>query len=259
MARPRLTVYNQISIDGRVGGFDQDPLRFYRRGFRWRSDAILMGSVTAQNFGPAESSDEQVMVLPPPAKLSLVAGFEDLVYEPRPLLVVPDSRGEVRNWIHALAQPWYRSVMVLVTATTAPDYLEYLKRRRIDYLVVGNDRVALPAALERLNADHGVTSIRTDSGGGLNGALLAAGLVDEIGLILNPSISGQPGSPSLIDLPHALSTSGLPLTLIDIERLDDGAVWLLYETREARGPARRSNPPSEISSMRGRKKTDVNR
>lgn len=234
MTRPRLSVYNEVSIDGRVGGFDQDPLRYYRFGFRWRSDAILMGSVTAQNFGPAESSREQAMVLPTPDKLPIVDGFADLVYEPRPLLVVPDSRGTLRNWTHALMQPWYRSIVVLVTASTPLAYLEYLKRRRIDYLIVGDDRVELPAALERLSADYGVTSIRTDSGGALNGALLAAGLVDEIGLIVNPTISGQQ-SPSLIELPHALSNNGLPLTLIDVGRLNNGAVWLLYETRAAGG------------------------
>jgi 2,5-diamino-6-(ribosylamino)-4(3H)-pyrimidinone 5'-phosphate reductase len=43
--------------------------------------------------------------VPAPERLPVVPGFEDLVYEPRPLFVVPDSRGRVLNWIHALAQP----------------------------------------------------------------------------------------------------------------------------------------------------------
>jgi len=57
MTRPRVTIYNEISLDGRIEGFDQDVGRYYRLGFRWRSDAILMGSVTAQAFGPAEPAD----------------------------------------------------------------------------------------------------------------------------------------------------------------------------------------------------------
>jgi hypothetical protein len=56
--RPHLTIYNEISVDGRVQGFEQDANRYYRIGFRWRSDAILMGSVTAQAFGPAEPADQ---------------------------------------------------------------------------------------------------------------------------------------------------------------------------------------------------------
>ena len=61
-------------------------------------------------------------IVPAPERLLVVPGFEDLVYEARPLLVVPDSRGRVLNWIHALAQPWYAAIVVLtsqaITAAT---------------------------------------------------------------------------------------------------------------------------------------------
>jgi 2,5-diamino-6-(ribosylamino)-4(3H)-pyrimidinone 5'-phosphate reductase len=231
MARPRLTIYNEISIDGRVRGFEQDVARYYRLGFRWRSDAILMGSVTAQAFGPAEPADQQARTVRAPARLPVVPGFEDLVYEPRPLLVVPDSRGIVRNWISALAQPWYGAIVVLVSQATPPDYVGYLERRGIGHLLAGEDRVDLAAALEQLHLRYGVQSIRTDCGGALNGALLAAGLVDELALIINPSIAADPGSPCLVDLPHAVPGAGLPLSLLELDRLSDGAVWLRYGLR----------------------------
>ncbi len=118
MVRPRVVVYNEVSIDGRVVGFETDPSRYYRLGFRWRSDAILMGSTTALAFGPPEPLADQRRALPPPERLPVVSGFESLVTEPRPLLVVPDSSGAVRSWIHALAQPWYRAVVVLVSRST---------------------------------------------------------------------------------------------------------------------------------------------
>ena len=54
-----MTVYNEISLDGKITGFDGDGVRYYTRGFRWPSDAILMGSVTAEAFGPNESPAEQ--------------------------------------------------------------------------------------------------------------------------------------------------------------------------------------------------------
>jgi 2,5-diamino-6-(ribosylamino)-4(3H)-pyrimidinone 5'-phosphate reductase len=87
-----------------------------------------------------------------PERLPVVSGFEDLVYEPRPLLVVPDSRGRVRNWIHALAQPWTGAIVVLTSQATPPDYLEYLNRRGIAHLTVGEDRIDLSAGLELLQA-----------------------------------------------------------------------------------------------------------
>jgi 2,5-diamino-6-(ribosylamino)-4(3H)-pyrimidinone 5'-phosphate reductase len=216
MARPRVTIYNEISLDGRIEGFDQDVGRYYRLGFRWRSDAILMGSVTAQAFGPAEPADQQMRRVPAPERLPVVSGFEDLIYEPRPLLVVPDSRGRVRNWVHALAQPWYGAIVVLTSQATPLDYLEYLKRRGIDLL----------------QARYGVQSVRTDCGGRLNGALLAAGLVDEVAVIINPSLAANPTSQSLVTLPHAIFPGALRLALQEVDRLNDGAVWLRYETRQ---------------------------
>lgn len=229
MVRPRVTVYNETSVDGRLEGFEQDAGRYYRLGFRWRSDAILMGSVTAQNFGPAESSGQQAKTLPAPDRLPVFPGFEALVYEPRPLLVVPDSRGAVRNWPHALVQPWYRSVVVLVSKTTPPGYLEYLERRGIEHLVAGEDRVDLPFALDQLHTRYGVQAVRTDCGGALNGVLLAAGVVDELAVIINPSVCAKPGAQSWISLPPTLTASVPSLTLVEVDRLEDGAVWLRYQ------------------------------
>ena len=106
--------------------------------------------MTAQAFGPAEPADQRMRIVPAPERLPVVPGFEDLVYEARPLLVVPDSRGRVLNWIHALAQPWYAAVVVLTSQATPLDYLEYLNRRGIAHLSAGEDRTDLSAALELL-------------------------------------------------------------------------------------------------------------
>jgi 2,5-diamino-6-(ribosylamino)-4(3H)-pyrimidinone 5'-phosphate reductase len=232
MTRPHVTIYNEISLDGRIEGFDQDAGRYYRLGFRWRSEAILMGSVTAQAFGPAEPASQRILTVPAPERLPVVAGFEDLVYNPRPLLVVPDSRGRVRNWVHALAQPWYGAIVVLTSRATPAAYLDYLDRRGIAHLTTGEEQVELSAALELLQARYGVQSVRTDCGGRLNGALLAAGLVDEVAVIINPSLAANPKSQSFVTLPHAVAGVGLPLELREVDRLKDGAVWLRYEMRQ---------------------------
>jgi 2,5-diamino-6-(ribosylamino)-4(3H)-pyrimidinone 5'-phosphate reductase len=117
---------------------------------------------------------------------------------------------------------------VLVSQSTPRDYLEYLDRRAIGHVMAGDDRVDLSAALHELAERHGIRSVRTDSGGALNGALLAAGLVDEIGLILNPSVSGAPEGQRFVNLPQAMGDAGIPLTLVELERLDAGALWLRY-------------------------------
>jgi 2,5-diamino-6-(ribosylamino)-4(3H)-pyrimidinone 5'-phosphate reductase len=123
--------------------------------------------------------------------------------------------------------------VVLTSQATPPHYLEYLNRRGIAHLSAGEDRIDLPAALELLQARYGVQSMRTDCGGRLNGSLLAAGLVDEVAVIINPALAANPESQSLVTLPHAVSAVGLPLTLREVDRLNDGAVWLRYDVRQS--------------------------
>jgi 2,5-diamino-6-(ribosylamino)-4(3H)-pyrimidinone 5'-phosphate reductase len=156
------------------------------------------------------------------------AAFAELVHDPRPLLVVPDSRGRIRCWRHAQAQPWYSGVVVLVSQTTPSAYLSYLDRRGIAHLTAGEERVDLTDALQRLTSELGIGSIRTDAGGALNGALLAAGLVDRIAVIVAPVIGADPTAQTLIRLPGPLA-DGVPLRLVESEVLDDGALWLVYE------------------------------
>jgi 2,5-diamino-6-(ribosylamino)-4(3H)-pyrimidinone 5'-phosphate reductase len=112
------------------------------------------------------------------------------------------------------------------------DYLEYLNRRGIANLSAGEDRTDLSAALELLRPRYGVQSMRTDCGGRLNGALLAAGLVDEVAVIINPSLAANPRSQFFVTLAHAVSTVALPLALREVDQLSDGAVWLRYEMRQ---------------------------
>lgn len=230
MTLPRVTVYNEVTVDGKIEGFSGDGERYYRRGFGLDYDAIMMGSTTAQALGPAEPEDElsgpgpSVEPVPPPP------GFETLVRARRPTLVVVDGSGTVRNWRHAQAQPWYDGFVSLVGDHTPREHVDHLHRRGVAVVAAGSRRVDLPAALEQLRRRHGITSIRTDTGGHLTGALLAADLVDELVLLVAPKLSARHRARSLVELPHGLPRS-VDLDLTDLERLDDGTLWLRYEVR----------------------------
>jgi riboflavin biosynthesis pyrimidine reductase len=56
----------------------------------------------------------------------------------------------------------------------------------VQYLRTGDLREALHA----LRAEHGVTAIDCEGGPHLNAALLPAGLVDELHLVLSPQLAG---------------------------------------------------------------------
>lgn len=227
MGAPHLTIYNEVSVDGRLDGFAGDPADYYRRALAWPTDAILMGSVTALNFGPQETAGEQRTSLGPPRPSPTPEGFDLPPRHERPLLVVPDSRGRVRNWHHAQAQPWYRSILVLTSASTPPEYLEYLHRRSVETLQAGDDRVDLPAALARLAQDRGVRRVRADAGSALTTHLSSEGLVDEVALLIRPALSRNPAAPTLVGAQRPLPERYASLRLIEAQPSGD-SVLLRY-------------------------------
>lgn len=176
---PWVIIYNAVSLDGRITGFDADVELYYELASKWDVDAVLMGSNTVLiGFGvkPGQNIEESVEAFQPRLK-----DVDD-----RPLLVVPDSKGQIRIWTEILKMPYIRDVLVLCSRSTPSEYLNFLEERYIDYLVVGYQHVNLETALEELNTKFGVKKIRIDSGGVLNGILLSAGLVDEVRLLLHP-------------------------------------------------------------------------
>ena len=216
---PRVILHNAVSMDGRIDWFTPDIGLFYELASRWEEDATLAGSDTILNAPDEAAEDEDVSE--PPKKCP---------DDKRPLLVVPDSQGRVRN-LHVLRkQPYWRDAVALCSRSTPKDYLNYLSQRHIDYIVAGDEHVDLQAALKELNARYGVKTGRVDSGGTLNGGLLRAGLVDEISVLLHPSLVGGTTPRSLFRAPDLTSSEGvIQLKLTHMERLAGDIVWLQYK------------------------------
>jgi riboflavin biosynthesis pyrimidine reductase len=123
----------------------------------------------------------------------------------------------------------------LVSYGAPVEYLAFLQQEQIPYLIAGEPRVDLKSVMEKLKAILGVNSLRSTAGGKLNGALLRAGLVDEINIIFRPEIIGGFETPALFDSPD-LQPDEWPtrLKLISVQARADGFVWLRYETLTSR-------------------------
>ena len=229
---PKVTIYNLVSLDGRIDRFtekDAEVGLYYQLSGRWKADATLAGSETIFLLGGHEAEEEAVEEPDPPKKLP-PPGTEDLIYEPRPLLVVPDSRGRIHNWRVLQQEPWWRKIIVLCSESTPESYLDYLAKRHIEHLVVGEDRVDLRAALEELSLRYGARTVRTDGGGSLNAALLRGGLADEVYLLISPSIVGGSPGPTLVRDPGPKGAFGsIRLRLAKMEEVGADAVLLCYD------------------------------
>lgn len=223
MDRPYVTVHAMVSVDGRFDRFAGDVGLYYRLAAELPQDAVLTGSATLL----AAASTEGVDLAGEDAAVPNSGGTA------LPWLVIVDSGGRITRFDWLRTQPYWRDIIILVSDTTPGAHLDLLRRRGVEYLVAGERRVDLAAALSRLSDRYGVTRVRVDSGGTLNGALLRAGLVDELSLLMAPyAVGGRSGRGLFVcdDLAGDAEVTRLELTSISRQASDD-TVWLRYQVR----------------------------
>jgi riboflavin biosynthesis pyrimidine reductase len=105
MDRPRIVVHNTVSLDGQLTGFAVDLGLHYEIAGGMPCDAVLTGSGTliaaAADEGIAVSGEDPDEPAPPvPAD------------DPRPWLVVVDSRGRLARLRWLRGQPYWRDVLI---------------------------------------------------------------------------------------------------------------------------------------------------
>jgi len=188
-----------ITLDGATTGFTPAVGRFYELAQTWAEDVTLVGADTILAQEPALREAPR---RPAPAGA--------------PLLAVVDSRARVREWEALGGAGHWSGVLALRSAATPPR-----PHRAVPELVAGSERVDLAAALTVLGERHAVRVVRVDSGGGLIGAMLERGLVDELSLLVHPLLAGSG---------RQIWSGGAPgaFDLVAAETLEQGLVWLRY-------------------------------
>lgn len=218
--RPHVIIHLAVSLDGRTTGFPIDLAAYYRLISHWNEDATLVGSDTI-----LAAPDE----IPPETEEDLRAPDRVDPGDSRPILVVPDSRGRVRSWHFWRKQPFWKDLLVLCAPSTPREYFKYLEARHIRYMVIGKHRVNLESALEILDKQYHVETVRVDSGGTLASILIQRGLADILSLVVHPVLVG-PGKHTHFFRPNArLDTDHvIALQPVHHELIENGIFWTEY-------------------------------
>jgi 2,5-diamino-6-(ribosylamino)-4(3H)-pyrimidinone 5'-phosphate reductase len=187
---------------------------YYRLISTWDEDATLCGSTTILQAMP--EPDPAGAAAPPPPDRG----------DQGPLLVVIDSGGKVRSWRQLLTSGLWSTGMAVCSETTPREHFAYLTRIGVETMVVGKQQVDLGATLEAL-AERGIATIRIDAGPTLSSLALKGGMVDEVSLLVHPSISGG-GRPVFDGIEKTIRGR-----LRSSEEFPGGLVWLRYLLNEA--------------------------
>ena len=203
--RPYVVAHVAVSLDGATTGFRPDLARYHQLAATFREDVTLAGADTIL------AREQTLASAPRPGPV-----------RDAPLLAVVDGRARVRGWVALRECGQWSDVLALHAADTParpPD-------RGVAEVVAGAGRVDLAAALGALAA-RGAGQVRVDSGGALTGALLRAGLLDEISLLVHPLWAGAAAAQRWWG-----SGSGPPaaLRLVANRSVGNDLVWLCYRT-----------------------------
>lgn len=257
MNRPKVVVLNSASVDGRLAVSPEKLLLYGDK--RWqaieswgrippeesvfaRLKSLHVPQATLEGSGSFVLASHTPEPLPPYVEdaAPLYSDYlpKESLTDPehRGWFTVVDGRGRGRNWItdgSTFGPDWIGwHLLLLVGRHTPAPYLAYLRQAQIPYLVSGDGPVDLGQALGKMHTKLGVDCVLSTAGGRLNGALLRAGLVDEVNIEFLPAIIGGTETPSLYDAP-SLAEDEWPVRLDLIScQVQSGRVWLRYRLRE---------------------------
>lgn len=163
----------KATIDWRTKGLSTELDRQLFHRLRTQADAVMVGAgtVRTERYGRMAKSDE------------LRAARERDGLAPDPVAVVVSARLDLPADLPLLNEPEQKVVIATGSDASLPNELT----SQIVYERTGDD---LPLLMTRLRERQGISSVVCEGGPTLNSHLLAANLVDELWLTLNPKLAG---------------------------------------------------------------------
>lgn len=121
-----------------------------------------------------------------------------------------------------------QALLVVTDERCSKSYHDRLTEQGISWIATGKDGIDLPRAMALLRAEFGVERLAVTGGGHINGAFLAAGLLDEVSFMVAPGIDGRAGQAAVFD---GIQDAGRPATqlhLCSVQQMGE-TVWMRYK------------------------------
>lgn len=226
--RPYVICHMCTSVDGKILGNRWGKLPGYKNGSdlfettaaSFGIGAWLVGTTTMDEFDAPKRKL-------PRAKTTIPRRDYIANASAKRLAIGADAKGVLRFQENEVGGD---HVVLLVTDRVGNDYLAHLQSARVSYLFCGRTEVDLHTALRKLGAAFKLRKLMLQGGGKFNGAMLRAGLVDEISHITVPVADGGMGISTMFDIPgDAPPKAAATLRLFSRKQLPGSVTWCRYK------------------------------
>lgn len=235
MERPFVVCHMLASLDGKIDGAyfgapEAAPaLKSYGelRNF-YGCQATLYGTTTMLG-GYADGRVDALSVgdtLPPPKDWVNPAGkvLGNFIVSVDPVGELAFSSSTIEKKGRPAAH-----VIEALTEQASPAYLAYLQKQGVSYVFAGKDRLDCPLLLQKLRNLFDIEKLMVAGGGTVNWSFLAAGMIDELSLVIAPVADGGTESVSIFEqsefLPHSCPVA---FHLTEAKTINEDVLWLRY-------------------------------
>jgi riboflavin biosynthesis pyrimidine reductase len=180
-------------------------------------DAWIVGRVTMQEMSKAAAHPPSQVT---PIKRPLHVANRDA----KNFAIALDPSGRVHFSGAAVGGD---HAIVLLGNGVADAHLAELQADGVSYIVSAGPEIDLAAALETLNRAFGIKRLLLEGGGAINGSFLAAGLVDEVNVLMGPAFDGDVSQQGIVAYPGGLAGK-CELSFRSATPMEHGMVRLRY-------------------------------
>jgi len=221
--KPHVLCLMMTSIDGRVrtqGWAIDAPSEIFEAAHdELAPDAWLVGRVTMEEDFDAGGEWERGLAKGPIERTDWFARRDAKGYA-----IAVDRSGKL-NWKRGEIDGEH-FVAILGTGVS-DDYLAFLRKVGVSYVFGGEGEIDFARVFDVLARELKIERLAVEGGGGVNGSVMNAGLVDELLVFVLPLTDGRPDAPSLFDVRPEWNGSR-KLDLQSCRTQDGGIVRLHY-------------------------------
>ena len=233
MTRPRVICHMATSIDGRivVEGWPAAESAAVRREYEqvhesYDANGWLCGRVTMEPFAKQLRSEADVARehsgSAPREDFSAPGDFDSFAF-------AIDASGRLAWESNDISGD---HVVAILSERVSDEYLAFLRKRGVSYVLAGARDVDLAGALDKIGERFGIETLMLEGGGRINGGMLDAGLIDEISVLIAPVADGRTGQPALFDRDGG-AMKPYALVLESVERRAGDVLWVRYRVAAA--------------------------